>query len=455
MSKHFKQISFVVVLVSLTLSLIGFNQATTSQTETELLKPVALTPTLAPEDEDVMEDDDLASDEEMDDYEDMDSDEGMADDEEMEGEMIEIEIIPFSSDRWEISAQESEIVEYMGRESLYLNGGLAVVADSEFTDGIIQFDVAFDEERGFPGVVWRLQDLENFERFYMRPHQSGNADATQYTPVYNGVSAWQLYSGPGFTMPAVHTFNEWFTVEVVVVGEQAEVYLNDLVTPTLFIPNLKRGMEAGQVGLYVEAGFPDPFAPAYFSNFGYITLDDEEPLSDALATSAEESAVATDTVEIMPIESWLVSNVFTGTQLMNKLVLTDSDKENLTWTELVNEPSGLANLSRVAVLNPRTGENTVFVQTTIIADEAKVQPLQIGFSDEVRVYLNDMLIFQGNDTAYTRDYRFLGTAGYYDTIYLQLEEGENELWLAVSETFGGWGVLAQLEGTEGVTVTLE
>jgi len=34
-----------------------------------------------------------------------------------------------------------------------------------------------------------------FEHFYIRPHQSGNPDANQYTPVFNGVSAWQLYHG--------------------------------------------------------------------------------------------------------------------------------------------------------------------------------------------------------------------------------------------------------------------
>ena len=45
----------------------------------------------------------------------------------------------------------------------------------------------------------------------------------------------------------------------------------------------------------------------------------------------------------------------------------------------------------------------------------------------------------------SRDYRFLGTIGYFDAVYLQLKKGRNDLWIAVSENFGGWGIKAKLE----------
>ena len=50
----------------------------------------------------------------------------------------------------------------------------------------------------------------------------------------------------------------------------------------------------------------------------------------------------------------------------------------------------------------------------------------------------------------SRDYRFLGSIGWYDTVWLPLEQGENELVLAVSETFGGWGVQARLASLDDV-----
>jgi hypothetical protein len=54
------------------------------------------------------------------------------------------------------------------------------------------------------------------------------------------------------------------------------------------------------------------------------------------------------------------------------------------------------------------------------------------------------LLFRGDDSYRTRDYRFLGSIGWFDTVYLPLDEGENELLIAVSEDFGGWGVQARL-----------
>ena len=85
-----------------------------------------------------------------------------------------LQTVPFDSERWEIQANEKKVVEYLGQKSLYLKGGSAVIKDSQFTDGIIEFDVAFSQDRNFAGVMWRIEDAKNFEEFYLRPHQSGN-----------------------------------------------------------------------------------------------------------------------------------------------------------------------------------------------------------------------------------------------------------------------------------------
>ena len=36
--------------------------------------------------------------------------------------------------------------------------------------------------------------------------------------------------------------------------------------------------------------------------------------------------------------------------------------------------------------------------------------------------------------------------GFFDTLYLPLEQGSNDLVIAVSETFGGWGIQGRLRG---------
>jgi hypothetical protein len=54
-----------------------------------------------------------------------------------------------------------------------------------------------------------------------------------------------------------------------------------------------------------------------------------------------------------------------------------------------------------------------------------------------------MPLYRGDDSYRSRDYRFLGSIGWFDTVYLPLHAGQNELVLAISESFGGWGVQAR------------
>ena len=92
----------------------------------------------------------------------------------------------------------------------------------------------------------------------------------------------------------------------------------------------------------------------------------------------------------------------------------------------------------------RDGKNTVFARTELHADRVETRALELGFSDRAVAYLNRRALYRGDDSYRSRDYRFLGSIGYFDTVYLPLEEGENELLVAVSEDFGGWAVQARL-----------
>ena len=71
--------------------------------------------------------------------------------------------------------------------------------------------------------------------------------------------------------------------------------------------------------------------------------------------------------------------------------------------------------------------------------------MHLGFSDRAVVYLNGRALYRGDDTYRSRDYRFLGSIGWYDTVYLPLVEGANDLLIAVSESFGGWGIQARFD----------
>ena len=348
------------------------------------------------------------------------------------------EVVPFDSDRWEIQATESKVIDHLGRRGcLYLKGGTASLKDSLFTDGVIEFDIAFTGERGFMGAVWRMQDAENYEEFYVRPHQSGQADANQYQPVFNGVAAWQLYYGEGYGAPVKYDFNQWVHVKVVVSGKNAEVYIKDMLTPALVVGDLKREIKQGRVGL--SAG---NFAPAYFSDFSFAAMN-----SPALKGKAKAPEKAPPAGTVM---SWLISSAIEGKSLDGKYQLTAADKQNLSWKKLASESTGIANLARLQGL--REGINTVFARVIIQSEREQVKKIRFGFSDEVKVYFDDRLIYGGSDIYQSRDHRFLGTIGLFDELYLPLKKGDNELWLAITENFGGWGVRAQIENMDGIKI---
>lgn len=346
------------------------------------------------------------------------------------------EIIPFDSDEWEIQAKESKLEDYLGQKSLLLKGGFAIIKDSNFTDGIIEYDVAFDNKRGFMGAVWRLQDKANYEEFYIRSHQSGNPDANQYVPHFNNISSWQLYYGDGYGVPLKYSFNEWIHVKIIVSGKDGEVYIEDMEKPALVIKELKREVEPGKVGLHVI-----DLAPGHFANFTYQNIS-----NPPLKGSKEPESTPEGT-----ITSWLVSNSFPAEDLENKSALAEDEEQKFNWTKLATESNGLANLAKVQGIED--GKNSVFTKVKIISDRDVIKKLQFGFSDRVKVYFNGNLFYAGLNDYGSRDYRFLGTIGLFNELYLPLKKGENELWMAVSEFRpNGWGIMAQFEDSNGISI---
>lgn len=337
--------------------------------------------------------------------------------------------ISFSDSRWTFSADKAEVVSFEGRECLELQNGRAVLTGAAFLDGILEYDVYMNAQRSFPGCFFRMQDDQNCEEFYVRPHQSGNPDANQYTPVFNNIPAWQLYHGPAYGKPYTYPVGQWMHVRLVVSGGQAEVYLNNDSEPFLFIPDLMQKHLAGPIGLKASG------EAAHFSNFSYTpqTAPVLKGKPDPIAEAAPVAGL---------VREWEVSPVFGEGALEGKAILTAADKPAGDWSRLTTEATGITNLARIRQRS--RDNNTVFVRLIINADRDNTRRLDFGYSDRVRVFCNDRLLYSGDNSYQSRDYRYLGTIGFFDSVYLPLRQGRNEVLLAVSETFGGWGVLARL-----------
>lgn len=329
---------------------------------------------------------------------------------------------------WPLGPGEVALDEYLGRQCLRFGEGfsLSALPEVRLAEGAIEVDLAVGAERSFHGVAWHVRDPDNYESFFVRPHQVGNPDAIQYTPVTNGISSWQLYHGDGFWAPIAFPIDAWFTIRVAFAGGRADLFLEDLAAPVLRVRELKLHAPTGGIGLLVGG------SGLRVARFAYSpavpVLSEPMPPQDPAAAGT--------------ITAWEVSDTFEEALLAGLAELPDALLRGRTWTPVTAEPHGLLDLARV---NPiRDGRNAVLARTRINADAARLAPLEIGFSDRALVFCNGHALFRGDDTYRSRDYRFLGSIGFWDTVYLPLVAGENELVIAVAEDFGGWGVQARL-----------
>ena len=306
-------------------------------------------------------------------------------------------------------------------------GGTALAEGVQLEHGVFEFDVAFPPGRDFPGGLFRALDHRNYETFFVRPHQSGNPDATQYTPVFNDVFGWQLYHGEPFQVPLELPCDEWLRIRIAFVGTRAEILVGDHAP--IVVP-LKRDLAAGSVGLLGGV-----FAGTHFSNF---SLEASRARPGRPRAGRSRRGCARGDRRVGRLRS------------VRRRRAEPLDLAGRRWTRLESEPSGLTNLARVNGLEE--GRDTVFARAAIHSAAAQAKRLEFGFSDRVRVYLNGRLLFSADDSYRSRDYRFLGSIGWWDALHLPLEAGRNELVLAVSEDFGGWGVQARFPDPDGLTL---
>ncbi len=335
--------------------------------------------------------------------------------------------IPMTPDAWRINAGEHRFEDYRGEKSLFLKDGAAEAVGAAIENGVIEFDIALENDRGFSGVAFRRAGPGEYEHFYLRPHQSGQPDASQYTPVFNGVSAWQILYGPRYAAPLVYRFDEWMHVKLVVQGDKADIYL-DSDKPVLHVAKLMRHRQGGAVAINSF------FAPAHFAN---LTIEER----DDVAIVGE--APPLDPLQPGAVGDWEISTPFDSKSLEGVDRLTKKEMKSLQWAKLGAEENGVANIARVAGFGE--GKDTVFARLVIDAPRREIRRLRFGFSDEAKAYVNGGIVYSGGDGYMSRDHRFLGTVGLYDALYLPLEKGRNEIIFAVKENFGGWAIAGALD----------
>lgn len=142
--------------------------------------------------------------------------------------------------------------------------------DFEFTDGIFEVKLLsrvlqpapFPNSQGFIGMYFRIRNDNNaFEAIYLRP----NVGRSHSQAMRNHSVQYFAYPGYKFDVLRKETpglyetyadigLDEWITMRIHVIGERAELYVNDAKFPSFIVNKMKGTSRAGTIGLYVDIG---------------------------------------------------------------------------------------------------------------------------------------------------------------------------------------------------------
>jgi hypothetical protein len=160
------------------------------------------------------------------------------------------------------------------------------------------------------------------------------------------------------------------------------------------------------------------------------------------------------------LTKWKLSPAYDALARDPERPLTEEQGKAIEWRDVEAEPPGVVALYRYLDaphlrvsfasdfskrLEPQPGTRLAYARTTIESDGDRVKKLEIGYSDEVSVFLNGRILFRGRSAQNFRDPGFLGIVNAEnDAVYLPLRQGRNELLLVLSELGGGWGFICRL-----------
>jgi hypothetical protein len=358
--------------------------------------------------------------------------------------------IPFEAARFDTTLQKVEFITYKGAKTMKILPGnkQVILEDFNFTNGTIEFDTQpVDVSRGaFLSIYFRQQSPGKSELVYLRckPDETEQRnDAIQYAPILHGVNLWDIMGQ--FQAPALIHNTDWNHIKLVISGLQMRVYVNNNTRPTLEIPRLEGTASAGAIAFDGQA---------YFANL-VIKPSETEWLSPTGGTDLTNH-------DINYIRRWDVS----ASQFLEKgreLIIDDLPKDTTKWQPIIAERRGLINLTRkFGGMENRGGgvqnkNRYVWLKTTIKSTKEQVAKIQLGFSDEVYVFINGGLIY-ADKNQYPQPIRKYPD-GRLDiansTFDIPLKAGDNQLIIGVSNYFYGWAIVARMMDMNGINILQE
>jgi len=338
------------------------------------------------------------------------------------------------SDRFETVVGKVEFGMHKGAPAILVKEGAAKVKGLDFTDGTIEFDV--DPTSMGAGVAFRFQSLETSEVVYFRPQANCDTapDCVQYAPFAKSVLLWDLY--PQYQAAAPLKQGEWNHVKVVVSGRRLRLFVNGSRTPSLDVTNLEGDPKPGHVML---AG------PGVFKN-----LSITPGAVDGLKSEPAADPTAGDRRLVRQWQAAPPSQLADG----QEPVIGDLPAASAAWQAVSAERGGLVNLSRTFGLPfARPARSLTWLKTTIRSNGVQLKKVSLGWTREIWIFVNGRLVYKDTNlyqpptARKPPDGRLSLENGSFE---LPLQDGDNEVAIAVANNFFGWGLMLRLDDVTGV-----
>lgn len=345
--------------------------------------------------------------------------------------------IPLKPESWEFKPGFVQFIEHKGVSAMKVlpEAGQVVLKDFEFKNGTIEFDIE-PQVAAFTGIYFRRQGREESELFYLRMNKASNPlaiDIAQYAGIIKGVNMWDLL--PHYQNAASVKLNEWNHIKLIVSGVQMLVFVNDMSKPTLEIPKLEGDVTKGSLAF--DGG-------SIFANL-VVKPNQVEDL-------ASKEGFDPTNHDPRYLRNWQVSQPAPLPPGQEAYAESLVKLDTLNWQNTKAERRGLINLTRK--YGQRDGRWVAYLKVKLNSKTAQKKLVKLGFLNEVWVFVNRKTVFVDKNLfpqnmRKTPDGRIsIENASFQ----ISLEAGMNELMIGIAGNFYGWGIVAQLDSMEGVTI---
>jgi hypothetical protein len=352
--------------------------------------------------------------------------------------------IPMQPRYWEYDSANIKFIVHRNVDAVQVKKGVPLfLKNQKFANGTVEYDVELG--MGFPGINFHMSDdRKNGDNFYLRyfgTTSPENRVTLQYAAIIDGLSMWDMtdeyQAGASLKIPG------WNHVKLVVSGKQMKAYVNDMSRPALIVPALESGLQDGGIS---------------FSG-GEVTIANLVIRPGAIENLDPTQGFIAAYNDTRYVRNWQVSPAKEfpyGKELVTSLAYLGGTQElpdsTTKWTSIQAEDRGIVNLSRLFGKVENNGRRIAWLKTTIESDRAQERILNLGFSDEVWLYVNGQILYIDKNHFGTPSQKLpRGRCTIENaTVKLPLQQGKNEILIGLANYFYGWGIIARLDDTEGI-----